>query len=73
MLVCDRCKADDAERYTVIYPTGPVQLDLCERHAKPLEGLKDLGVPVPGQFAARERSTSRHQIVPTDPKDLGLE
>lgn len=73
ILVCDKCKAEDAETYIVLYPSGPVRHDLCERHAKPINSLKDSGLPWPGEFVTRQRSANQHRIVASDPRELGLD
>ncbi len=61
--VCDVCKSVDREtvRYTVTWPGGTVERDLCSEDARPLLDLiGDQGAPVerPVRIAPQKRAQS---------------
>ncbi len=61
--VCDVCKSVDREttRYTVTWPGGTVERDLCSDDARPLlELIGEQGAPAerPAQIAPQKRTQS---------------
>lgn len=62
VLVCDVCGAHETERYVVTFPgDGRRSIDLCAKHAKPLEDLRQLvGERGPG------RRFQHPPVVPAD-------
>ena len=51
VLLCDRCGAEEAERVRIQYREAVHEMDLCERHRKPIETLLPYGrespLPIP--------------------------
>lgn len=65
-LVCDKCGTNiRVKPYTVVAPEGARVVDLCDKDAKPLRELFDLGSGEPRRRAASERA-SGHRVVPVD-------
>lgn len=69
---CDKCRSDENVReFSIIIEGVTKELDLCEKHGKPLVELHALGV-VPTRTKGRPASGPRtaHAVVPIEDLDI---